>query len=407
MRRTRGSGGAARRGDDRVHRRGRDAARADGGDGVGGLRPVRALVSASLLLTVSGEAGAQAIAWDDDRWRIEAGESSVERHQGRESLRLANGTAWLDGLELRNGTISFELFASEDLGFHGVAFRAVDDGNYEHFYLRPFVSGNPDATQYTPVFNGVSGWQIYSGPRFGLPVYVDTDEWVHVELRVQDRVAEVLIDGELLVFPALQRSPVAGRIGLTSGGAPVRFANLRIDPSGPRMSGGGGAPAADAPPGVFSRWRVSTPFPEANLDGLFALENLAPGELVWNEAEPSFRGIVNLASLHTLDETDNTVFAVVTLEASRPHPVLLRFGFSDRVRVYLNGRLLYRGRAEWRSRDYKFLGTVGLFDEVVLPLGPGENELRFAVSENFGGWAITAALIDGDDVRVMAGMGSE
>jgi hypothetical protein len=33
-----------------------------------------------------------------------------------------------------------------------------------------------------------------------------------------------------------------------------------------------------------------------------------------------------------------------------------------------------------------------LFDELILPLKRGDNELWFAVSEDFGGWAVTAAL---------------
>jgi hypothetical protein len=76
----------------------------------------------------------------------------------------------------------------------------------------------------------------------------------------------------------------------------------------------------------------------------------------------------------------------------RPGPVRLRFGFSDRVLVYLNGRPVYKGRAEWRSRDPRFLGTVGLFDELILPLRAGENEVWMAVSEDFGGWGVVAAI---------------
>ena len=43
---------------------------------------------------------------------------------------------------------------------------------------------------------------------------------------------------------------------------------------------------------------------------------------------------------------------------------LLQLGFSDRVRVYLNGELQYAGGNEYRSRDYRYLGTIG-------PLRPG------------------------------------
>lgn len=78
------------------------------------------------------------------------------------------------------------------------------------------------------------------------------------------------------------------------------------------------------------------------------------------------------------------------LEAEVARSVTVSFGYSDRVRVYLKGRPLYRGDNGYRSRDYRYLGTIGLFDELVLPLRAGRNELTFAVSESFGGWGILA-----------------
>jgi hypothetical protein len=64
------------------------------------------------------------------------------------------------------------------------------------------------------------------------------------------------------------------------------------------------------------------------------------------------------------------------------------------VKVYLNGRLLYGGNDAVRSRDYRFLGTVGLFDELYLPLKAGDNELWMAVSEGefWYGWGLIAQL---------------
>jgi hypothetical protein len=40
------------------------------------------------------------------------------------------------------------------------------------------------------------------------------------------------------------------------------------------------------------------------------------------------------------------------------------------------------------SRDYRYLGTIGYFDNVTLPLEAGKNEICIAVSEAFGGWGI-------------------
>ncbi len=72
----------------------------------------------------------------------------------------------------------------------------------------------------------------------------------------------------------------------------------------------------------------------------------------------------------------------------------LELGFSDRAIVYLNGQPLFRGDDTYRSRDYRFLGSIGWFDTVYLPLRAGENELIVAVSETLGGWGLQARFSD-------------
>ena len=112
------------------------------------------------------------------------------------------------------------------------------------------------------------------------------------------------------------------------------------------------------------------------------------------------RGIANLARLAGNGSGCNTVLAAVTITSDRARTVPIRFGYSDRVRVYLNGRMLYAGNDGFGTHDPDFLGIVGLFDELALPLKRGPNELWFAVSETFGGWAITADLPDRDGIAL-------
>lgn len=337
--------------------------------------------------------------FDSTQWTLEAQTAVFERYEGRDALRLAGGTAWLDGVDLRDGTIHFDLRAPAELGFYGVAFRAVDRLNYEHVYLRPFLSGNPDASQYTPVFGGVTGWQVYAGPRFALPVAVATDRWVHVELRVRGGRAEAYVDGEPLVFPALQREPASGRIGLTAGGAPAWFANVVVTAEAPELAAGSG-PAPDAVgPDVIRSWRVSGAFADSRVAGNADLDPSWTDDLAWQELEAGERGVANLARVSAFGPESNTVFAAVTLRTDAARRVTFRYGFSDRVTVYLNGRPLARGADVWRSRDYKFLGTIGLHDEVVLPLEPGDNELWLAVTEGFGGWGVVGELVGAEGVR--------
>ena len=80
----------------------------------------------------------------------------------------------------------------------------------------------------------------------------------------------------------------------------------------------------------------------------------------------------------------------------------LNLGYSDYVSVFLNGRLLFSGASPYQGRDPSFLGIVGFFDTVYLPLQKGDNELLLAVAELSGGWGFKAQ--DGNAVTTAAGM---
>ena len=74
----------------------------------------------------------------------------------------------------------------------------------------------------------------------------------------------------------------------------------------------------------------------------------------------------------------------------------MALGFSDRAAVYLNGRAVFHGTDAYRSRDYRFLGSIGWYDTVYLPLEAGDNAARgayhsLAVAREAGG-----ELVDSD-----------
>jgi len=361
-----------------------------------------------LLLIGLGAAQVSAqISWDDERWEVAASDSRVEEFLGRDALVLAGGTAWLTDVEMRDGVIEFDFSADAVQGFHGVRFRAVDRFNHEHIYLRPHQSGNPDAVQYNPIFNAMSGWQIYSDERYALPVVMEPNRWVHVRLAVEGSRAELTVDGVTLVFPDLVRDAVSGAIGLSSSGAPARFANVVVRPNAdPEFVGGDGAPPVEAEPGTVSRWRISDAFREELVDGVVDLPASVREDRHWSELDAEVRGIANIGRLTgARDEGRNTVFAALTIQAETAGVVRARLGFSDRVRAFLNGRQLFAASDGYRSRDYRFLGTMGLHDELFLPLEAGDNELWLAVSEDFGGWGVSLQLpeIEGISVTDPAG----
>lgn len=77
------------------------------------------------------------------------------------------------------------------------------------------------------------------------------------------------------------------------------------------------------------------------------------------------------------DKPGNTVFAKVEITSDQDQLRLLEFGYSDRVVIILN-EPLYRGNNNIRSRDYRFLGIIGLFDAVYLNPKKCKNMLYLA-----------------------------
>jgi len=355
----------------------------------------------ALAQLTARSSAAQVQPFDTVAWDIRATESRIEPYRGRSALLLRNGTAWLKGSRFENGSIEFDVAFSNGVSFPGIAFRAVSRADYEFLYMRAPSSGGPHATQYTPVLHGLYGWQIYTGAAFEAAVQWTYDRWMHVKLVVSGTRAEVYVDSDtaVQVIPRLRGAEAAGEVGLVVGPGSARFANVVVRPgSAPYFTGTPPIIRDSTSPTIVRSWRVSAPFAESSLSGVTQL-TVVPGDK-WSMLDVEERGIANLARLAPFDSSHNTVVAAVTLDASQAATVRMRFGFSDRVRVFLNGRLLYTGDDGFGTRDADFLGTVGLFDELALPLRRGSNELWFAVSETFGGWAITADLPDRRGIRV-------
>lgn len=349
---------------------------------------------------------AETVPFDSGRWRPSAAEHRVEDHLGRKSLYLRDGIATVAGARFTDGWIEFDISFDPGRGFMGAIWRVQDDNDYEEFYLRPHQSGNPDATQYTPSFHGISGWQLYHGPRYSVPLVHRFGEWTRVKILFAGEQAEIYVgdmEKPVLYVDKLKRRPEPGSVGLSVGEfAPAWFSNFSFTETGsPPIQGKPGRPES-APPGVIPSWRVSDPFPERALQGKAAL---APEDLTarsWTLLETESSGLANLARAHGIEGGKNTVFVRKVLVSGREQTKRLDFGFSDQVRVYLNGRLIFAGADNYRSRDYRFLGSIGYFDALYLPLVKGENELVLAVTEDeiLGGWGVQAKLENLADLEV-------
>lgn len=358
------------------------------------------------LLTLSANVNSQVVPFDADRWEIKAQESKVIDHLGRKSLYLKGGIAAIKDSQFTDGVIEFDVAFSEERGFVGAIWRMQDFYNYENFYLRPHLSGNPDANQYQPVFNGVDGWQLYYGDGYSAPIKYDFNQWVHIKIVVSGKNAEVFIkdmDSPALFVSELKREIKPGRIALMDSSAPAYYSNFSFAAiSNPPLKGKA-KPVPPAPAGTVMSWMVSDPIEAKSLEKKYQLTSADKQELKWEKLDCESTGLCNLARLHGLQDGRITVFARLTIRSEREQIKPVAFGFSDIARVYFNDRLLFAGNDTFRSRDYRFLGTIGLFDDLYLPLRKGDNELWVAVTENFGGWGLKAQFNDMEGIKLFLG----
>jgi hypothetical protein len=328
-----------------------------------------------------------------DKWdTLGVKDFGTETYLGKESILLKSGYISVKGVDLRDGTIEADISFPQQRGFPGFVFRVKDDDNFENFYVRPHQSGNPDATQYTPVFNGVAAWQLYHGEGYSKAFTYRFNEWHHVKIDLHGIQAEIYIDDmqtPLIKVAGLLMGWNGGTFGLTSNGIPLRIANVMYTVKE------GTSPAQISIPvtgtnGVITQWNISNVISKNLFENNLEITPALKKQLTWtiHQSEPS--GTINLARFGKLSEEGNTMIAKITIESEIEQRKLISFGFSDFVTVYLNNKALFAGRDNFISRDYRFLGTIGYFDTLVLPLKKGANELWFVVSENFGGWGVKA-----------------
>lgn len=337
-------------------------------------------------------APAYVIPIEPSAWQMEGNVQIVENF-GRRALSVERGSAIAKGVSFDTGVIEADLWVNGERGFPGVMFRGQDRGNFETFFIRPHLSGQPDASQYTPVVNGISGWQIFTGEGFTTPIEYRLNAWMHLRLDVYAHSALVSLDGKPVLHVRRLMQPMqSGWVGFHSVLGHALFSDLRITAIPNYLDPAPSKATDPLPVGTVRSWHVSEALAEAD-----AMRRASSGEwrgILWTELQPENGPIVNLARA-TANWSAQRPTAIALFEVDVPTPAQreLRFGFSDRVTIFVNGRRIFEGDDRYRSRDYRFLGTVGLHDTLYLPLRSGRNEVAFVVTEGDGGGFAAAAVL--------------
>jgi hypothetical protein len=378
------------------------------------IRPLLTAVSAIFLLgtTLISAQEVLSVPSESPRWDLQ-GQAKATEYQGRKCLLLDGGAAVLKDFEMRDGVVDMEVATPAKRGFFGLQFRLDADGaNGEWVYLRQHKSGLPDAMQYTPVLNTGANWQIYNGPGFTGAVDIPKDIWFHLRLETVGAQAKLYVkdmDKPALVMNDLKSGIQKGQVALYVLTGTTYFSNfeIRTTPDAPWERH---LPAM--PPGTLTKWSLSPLYDALARNLERPIDATESDAIHWQEVEAEAPGFVVLYRYREAPHPIVTfqgdfskrlepqkgmrvVYARTSIESDRDQVKKLEIGYSDDVSVFLNGKILYRGRSAQGFRDPGFLGIVNPEnDAVYLPLKKGSNELMLAVSELGGGWGFICRLVE-------------
>jgi hypothetical protein len=349
---------------------------------------------------------------DSPRWQLE-GQAKAAEYQGRKCLFLDGGAAILKDFEMRDGILDVDVATPASRGFFGFDVRIDADGkNYEEIYLRQHKSGLPDAMQYTPVLNTGRNWQLYNGPGFTGAVDIPKDVWFHLRLEVTGAQAKLYVkdmDKPALVMDDLKSGVQKGQVALYVLTGATYFSNfeVRTTPDSPWERH-----LPPMPPDMLTKWSLSPSYDARARNLEHPLSPSESAAMNWQDVEAEPPGFVVIYRYREAPHPRVTfqgdfskrlepqpgmkvVYARTNIDSDRDQVKKLFIGYSDDVSVFLNGKILYRGRSAQGFRDPGFLGIVNPEnDAVYLPLKNGHNELVLAVSELGGGWGFICRWAD-------------
>ncbi|MEA2337298.1 MAG: hypothetical protein QOE82_1305 [Thermoanaerobaculia bacterium] len=341
--------------------------------------------------------------FDPLRWNVEPG--AIVSGMATDTLAL-RGEMHLKDVSLGDGIVEVDIMPTPRIAFAGVVFRAESSDNFELVYARPFKSDTTDALQYTPRFNRVDAWQIYSGPGYNAAATFSPSAPTHLKIVFDGHTATVFVnrsDKPSLIVPRLQRRYKAGSVGIWGGGD-ARFMNFSYQPI-PRTREPN-APAEGKTPNTPQCWAISQNLQPASVAGDDV--NAFP-KLTWENVRGLPNGLLEISRFRThrgvspdfLKTVDDAIVARTVVTSSSRQIKRLDLAYSDKLTLFINGKPVFRGNAALVSRDQNFLGTLSLgSDAVYAELQPGRNEIIAALTENNWGWGVQLRFADGKGIEL-------
>lgn len=230
---------------------------------------------------------------------------------------------------------------------------------------------------------------------------------MHVKIVVGEKLADIyMMDMEtpaLTVELKLEHKTGAVELWGLNFGTGAKFANFALKPMKNPKIKGTPFPQKPAIPGSILSWDVSNTFDGKSLDGKNQLTKKDKAGLTYTKLKSDPNGLTNLSRVQGVSKGKNSAFAKVIISSNSNQIKKMDVGFANQIKVYLNNNALFTANDNFRTRDYRFLGTIGYYDSVYLPLKKGNNEILLMITEGLtikGGWGVQAKFENMDGIEI-------
>jgi hypothetical protein len=352
------------------------------------------LLSIVLILSVQTMLGQNSVVnvdMTEANWTIPK-DAVFETFDNRKTLLLPGKRAVVKNLQFTNGTIEVDIYANKKRSFGGIFFRK-ENSHMEEVYLRMHKSSQVDAVQYTPIFHGESNWQLYNEHQ--AKETFKNEGWNRLRIEVNKETAEVFVnDTKVLTVDNLRTERNIGEVGLFAlfGN---RFSNFKVTPKEAVET----TSIKDKQPvdsAIITEWKITQAMPY-NAQTLNVKDfTKQPSQTVQTEASgllPISKYVKKSSSGNFGQNKENYIVASKIIDAEDDKTQLFSFDYSDKIMVYLNGQLLFKGNNSFRAKGVQYMGHLGInANSLYLPLKKGTNMLHCVVIDRANGWGLMGKL---------------
>lgn len=332
------------------------------------------------------------VAMDESNWIIPEN-AEFQLFDNRKTLLLKGKRATVKDLQFENGSIEVDVYANAQRSFAGITFRKQND-NMDEVYMRMHKTTQVDAVQYTPIFNNESNWQLYR--EYQAKVEFKREGWNTLRLEIANQMADVYINNEkVLTIDHLRSENPAGQVGLFALFS-NRFSNFRVTPKDKIEPITLPSTSNDLDETIITQWQITKAkvFDSDQLDyDEFSNEIYTTVNTEKSGLLPISKYVKKTSSGNFEQNKDDYIVAKTTINSGQNETRLFSFDYSDRILIFLNGELMFKGNNSFRTKGVQYMGHLDIDSNLLyLPVKKGINTIHCVIIDKANGWGLMGKL---------------